>query len=116
MKNFIPLDFYDANKTTVYATKKLCIEAEGSAFEFDPNSCNLMISKFENGTLVIDPIKQEAVITAENLIKNEALVRQVEIAQLKAAYNIINGWNSLNDINLPFLKKFFIRILKDMRE
>jgi hypothetical protein len=42
--------------------------------------------------------------------------RRGEIAQLKQAYNIIDGWTSLNDINLSFLKKFFKRILKEMRD
>jgi hypothetical protein len=56
-------------------------------------------------------------ITAEHdaaITEKEA--RGEEIRQLKRANNIINNWNSLDDINLPFLKKFFKRILKEMKD
>jgi len=46
----------------------------------------------------------------------EKAERATEIAELKQAYNVINGWTSMGDISLPFLKKFFIRILKEMRD
>ncbi len=42
--------------------------------------------------------------------------RKSEIKNLKLAASEINGWNNMSDINLPFLKKFFKRILKEMRD
>jgi len=58
----------------------------------------------------------EDVTAAYEAELQEAADRATEIAELKQAYDIINGWTSMNDIGLPFLKKFFIRILKEMRD
>lgn len=32
--------------------------------------------------------------------------------QIRAAYDIVDGWTSLNDINITFLKKFFKYLIK----
>lgn len=58
-KNYIPLDFFEQNKTTVYSSEKNCLKKEGSFFEFDPIEVDLSICVFNNNKLVIDNQKDK---------------------------------------------------------
>ena len=74
MKNYIPSDFYSANKTTVHATEAACLAAEGSAIGFDASQINLSESKIESGAVVADAAKADA---------------KVKDAQVETAYNLM---------------------------
>ena len=78
---YIPLDFYEKNKTRMYAKKARCIKAEGSAYGFDYNEVQPMFAKFENGVLV----KDEEKIKAEK-IKVEEEKNNLWKGERKAAY------------------------------
>lgn len=57
MLNYIPEDFYTANKSIVYTRKDECIKVEGSAIGFDSRDLKLSECTIINGELVADAAK-----------------------------------------------------------
>ena len=60
MRNYIPLDFYENNKKTVYTNKNLCEKMEESAIEFNPNEIDLSESSVVEGIISFDNDKKMA--------------------------------------------------------
>ena len=96
--------------------------------EMKPEQLPLVIKEYEKVDEVTGytetwvDLKKSYVVTITDItaeVESEAAAiaaRKTEIQQLKAARSIIDGWQSVQDIDLVFLKKFFKRILLEMRE
>ena len=72
MQNFIPLDFFEANKNTVYTNKVACIKHEGSAIGFNPRTIDLSVSIIQGENVVVDETKVAAKEALKNSVKYKA--------------------------------------------
>ena len=96
----------DDEKMNAWIAKNLA--EENNAWGKDP--------LFWNGSEWVDTFAYEDKTAEHDAELAAKAARKVEISELKAAAAIIDGWNSMSDISLPFLKKFFKRILKEMAD
>lgn len=81
MKRYIPLDFFEKNRTNMYGTKARCIKEHGSFFEFEEGSISLDVAAFneDKTALVLCPIKKAARDAAEaDFEKGEWLRNRVD--------------------------------------
>lgn len=91
--------FYDQDEMDAWITKQKDKALKGSGWGLGHS----------------EPVIEDLTSEHESEIA-EKEARRTEVQQLKAAFNIIDGWNSMGDIDLVFLKKFFKRIIKEMRD
>ncbi|MCK5615251.1 hypothetical protein KAR91_76010 [Candidatus Pacearchaeota archaeon] len=112
VKNYIPINYYDEEKTTVYDKKKTCEEMEGvEAFGFilphdDPYSqpgvdLSISVFKFNNFTglkfLAVDNDKKEAKAAADGVIEAGINARQVIIDRIVPSFRFRSA--TLVDLN-----------------
>ena len=82
MINYIPEDFFTANKTKVYRDEETCREAEGSAVPFEQSKLQLRACIIENGEVKECPTKKEAFEAGRaveaRLMKRKSAYRNIE--------------------------------------
>ena len=89
MKNYIPLDFFTNNKTTVYVNKDVCERNEGSVVSFDPLETDLDTVNIVDNEVVIDQVKADAKVLKK--LENEQLSLDKKNRKLFIKDKLING-------------------------
>lgn len=110
MEEYTYMDSVEVEKIGLRPVQVL--DGEGKpVFETVPAVAKTWVQLKAEYDIVIEDITVEYEAEAQ-----EKEDRRLEIQQLKAAYTIVNGWNTMGDININFIKKFFKRIIMDMKD